>query len=91
MPLPANLVLGLGLDEGSGTRLSDRSGSGNTGTISGATWTTQGKFGSALSFDGVNDWVTVADANSLDLTTAMTLEAWVYPDGAAAAGRGGTC
>ena len=79
VPLPANLVLGLGLDEGSGTLLSDRSGSGNTGTISGATWTAQGKFGSALSFDGVNDWVTVADANSLDLTTAMTLEAWVYP------------
>jgi hypothetical protein len=32
-----------------------------------------------LSFDGANDWVTVADANDLDFTTAMTLEAWVYP------------
>ena len=30
-------------------------------------------------FDGVNDWVTVADAASLDLTTGMTLEAWVKP------------
>jgi hypothetical protein len=49
------------------------------GTISGATWNTQGKFGNALSFDGVNDWVTVADANALDLTTGMTLEAWVFP------------
>ena len=47
--------------------------------MSGATWTSQGKFGGALSFDGVNDWVTVADANALDLTTGMTLEAWVYP------------
>ena len=27
----------------------------------------------------MNDWVTVADANALDLTTAMTLEAWVFP------------
>jgi hypothetical protein len=36
-------------------------------------------FGNALSFDGVNDWVTVADANALDFTTAMTLEAWVFP------------
>ena len=53
-------------------------GSGNTGTISGATWTA-GRFGQALSFDGVNDLVTVNDANSLDLTTGMTLEAWVYP------------
>jgi hypothetical protein len=32
-----------------------------------------------LTFDGVNDWVTVADSNSLDLTGAMTLEAWVNP------------
>jgi hypothetical protein len=71
--------MGLGLDEGSGTQAADRSGNGNVGTISGATWTTQGKHGSALTFDGVNDWVTVADANALDLTTGMTLEAWVYP------------
>ena len=40
---------------------------------------TTGRFGSALSFDGVNDLVNVADANSLDLTTGMTLEAWVNP------------
>jgi hypothetical protein len=39
----------------------------------------QGKFGSALLFDGVNDWVTVAHAPALNLTTGMTLEAWVYP------------
>ena len=38
-----------------------------------------GKNGGALSFDGVNDWVTVADTAALDLTTAMTLEAWVQP------------
>ena len=38
-----------------------------------------GKYGGALSFDGVNDSVTVADAASLDLTTGMTLEAWVRP------------
>ena len=27
----------------------------------------------------MNDWVTVADAASLDLSNRMTLEAWVYP------------
>jgi Concanavalin A-like lectin/glucanases superfamily len=32
-----------------------------------------------LSFDGVNDWVTVADDPSLDLSGALTLEAWVRP------------
>ena len=37
-----------------------------------------GKFGAALSFDG-GDVVNVPDSSSLDLTTAMTLEAWVRP------------
>ena len=69
----------VGLRRRLGTTAADSSGSGNAGTISGPTWTTAGKFGNALTFDGVNDMVTVADANSLDLTTGMTLEAWVRP------------
>ncbi len=73
------LVAAYSFNEGTGTTLVDRSGRGHTGTISGATWSTQGRFGSALSFDGVNDWVTVSDTVALDLTTGMTLEAWVQP------------
>jgi PKD repeat protein len=73
------LVGAYNFEEASGTTVVDASGKGNTGTISGATRTTQGRFGKALSFDGVNDWVTINDAASLDLTTGMTLEAWVYP------------
>ncbi len=49
------------------------------GAISGATWDANGRFGSALSFSGSNDVVTIPDALSLDLTAGMTLEAWVYP------------
>ena len=56
-----------------------RRGGGTSGSVSGAVWSAAGRFGSALSFDGVNDWVTVADASSLDLSTGMTLEAWVRP------------
>ena len=63
----------------SGTTAADQSGNGNTARSAAATWTTAGKYGNALTFDGVNDLVTVADANSLDLTTGMTLEAWVRP------------
>src|SRR6185295_1079039 len=59
----------------------DFSGNGNTGTISGATWTT-GKFGSALSFNGTNARVFVNSATSLNLSSAMTLEAWVQPTAA---------
>ena len=73
------LVAAYSFDEGTGATLVDRSGRGHHGTIAGATWTTQGRFGSALAFDGVNDWVTVADTSALDLTTGMTLEAWVQP------------
>ena len=33
----------------------------------------------SLDFDGINDFVEIADANELDVTTAFTMEAWVYP------------
>ena len=58
------------------------SGSGNNGTVSGATRSATGRYGGALSFDGVNDSVSVPDAASLDLTNNMTLSAWVRPTGA---------
>ncbi|HJU47413.1 MAG TPA: LamG-like jellyroll fold domain-containing protein, partial [Gaiellaceae bacterium] len=76
---PAGLVAQYGFDEGVGTTVADSSGSGNNGILSGPTWAATGKYGKALTFDGVNDLVNVADANSLDLTTGMTLEAWVRP------------
>jgi hypothetical protein len=75
----ASLVAAYNFNEGSGTIVTDASGDNNTGTISGATWTTAGKFGSALVFNGTNAKVTIPDAPSLRLTTAMTLEAWVFP------------
>lgn len=79
---PPDLVAAFGFDENTGTTVGDLSGQANNGTISGATWTTQGKFGNALTFDGVNDWITVNSAASLDLSTGSTIEAWVYPTAA---------
>ena len=73
------LVAAYSFDAGTGTTLADSSGLANTGTISGATWAA-GKNGGALTFDGVNDSVTVPDTASLDLSTGMTIEAWVRPD-----------
>jgi N,N-dimethylformamidase beta subunit-like, C-terminal/Concanavalin A-like lectin/glucanases superfamily/Galactose oxidase-like, Early set domain/Bacterial Ig domain/Glyoxal oxidase N-terminus len=73
------LVATYSFDAGTGTTLADTSGKGNSGTITNATWTTAGKYGSALSFNGTNALVTIPDANSLDLAGALTLEAWVYP------------
>jgi hypothetical protein len=77
-PPATGLVGAWGFDEPSGATAADASGRGNAGTISGAA-RTAGRFGGGLSFDGVNDLVTVADAPSLDLTRAMTLEGWVRP------------
>ena len=65
-------------DEGPGTTAYDSSGYGNNGTINGANAVT-GIVGYALSFDGVNDYVRVSDSSSLDITDAITLEAWIYP------------
>ena len=77
---PANgLVAAYSFDEGSGVSVGDASGKGNGGSIGSATWTSQARFGSALYFNGSNARVTVPDSNSLDLTTGMTLEAWVHP------------
>ena len=76
---PSGLVAAFGFDEGSGTSVTDGSGNGNNGTISNTTWAAAGKFGKALQFNGTSALVTVPDAASLHLTTAMTLEAWVNP------------
>ena len=85
-PVPG-LVAAYGFDEGAGTTVADASGLGNAGTIAGASWTTQGRFGGGLAFDGVNDSISVPDAPSLDLTTGMTLEAWAFPTTLAARWR----
>ncbi len=75
----SGLVAAYGFEEGTGTTTADRSGNGLTGTLQSAAWTTQGRFGNALSFNGTSSAVSVGDAAPLDLTTGMTLMAWVYP------------
>src|SRR5256886_17632675 len=60
----------------------DASGNGNNGLVAWATWTTAGRYGSALTFNGTNALVLVPNAASLRLTAGMTLEAWLYPTAA---------
>ena len=78
----SGLVLALGFNEAPGaTTATDSSGRNNNATTGGATFVASGRTGggNALSFDGVNDMATVADSNSLDLSSTFTLEAWVRP------------
>ena len=83
-PPPPNsgLVGAWGFSEGSGGTTADASGNGNTGTITGASWTAQGRYGNALSFNGTNSVVRVPSSASLNLTTGMTLSAWIRPTAA---------
>ncbi|MDO8424339.1 MAG: LamG domain-containing protein, partial [bacterium] len=79
-------------DEGSGSTSYDSSGNSNTGTLTNMNVTTatsswsQGKYGTALNFDGVNDYVTVPNSSSTDLSGAITISAWINPSGWGAGG-----
>jgi hypothetical protein len=76
---PSGLVAAYNFNEGSGTTVADSSGNNNAGTISDATWTSAGKFGSALAFNGTNARVSISASPSLNVTTGITLEAWIMP------------
>jgi len=69
------MLLRLDLNEGAGATAYDSSGNANHCAISGASWVA-GRFGSALSFDGVNDTIT-CPANLA--VNDFTIEAWVKP------------
>jgi len=77
-PAVAGLIAAHGFEEGSGTSAADSSGNNHTGTlVNGPTWTT-GVYGSAVSFDGVDDYVLIANPGSFDFGTAdFTMMAWV--------------
>jgi fibronectin type 3 domain-containing protein len=78
-PTPPGLVGAWGFGEGSGPTTADASGNGNLGTLTGASWSTQGRYGNALSFNGTNSVVRVASSQSLNLVTGMTLSGWIRP------------
>jgi hypothetical protein len=69
------LVLSFHFNEGSGTVAYDSSGNGNNGNlVNGPTWV-DGKFGKALSFDGVDDYVDTPTPNPG--SGAFTVCAWI--------------
>src|SRR5712692_9645595 len=75
----AGLRAAYSFNEGSGSTVGDASGNNNTGTLNGASWTTQGHTSNALVFG--NGYVSLGNPSSLQLTGSLTLEAWVYPTG----------
>jgi hypothetical protein len=51
----------------------------NSGTLVNGVAFAPGKVGQAFSFDGTSSYIRVPDNPSLHFTTAMTIEAWIYP------------
>ena len=88
-------VLELKMDEMTGTTIYDTSGNGNDGTLGGGTpsyepaWSGLGKYGSALDFDGNDDYVDFGSPSTLDdiqtTGTGLTFDMWIkleaYPTG----------
>ncbi len=56
-------------EDATGTKATDFSGNGNTGTLTNGPAWIAGKVGKAVSFDGSNDYVTVPNSSSLALGT----------------------
>ena len=73
------LVGAWSFDEASGNTFADVSGARNNGTAANITRTT-GKNGGALSFNGSTArWSPLRTPLPLDLSSALTMEAWVKP------------
>jgi hypothetical protein len=77
-PAPSTgLVAAFSFDASSGTSVTDASGNGHTGTlVNGPVWTA-GRYGNAVSFDGVNDYVNVANPGTMNFGTSdFSFTAW---------------
>jgi hypothetical protein len=72
-----SLVVYLMFDEGQGGIVADASSYHNDGVIKGNPKWVAGQFGTALDLDGIGDTVEIAHADSLNITTAVTMEMWV--------------
>ena len=69
------------MDEATGTVIYDTSGNGNTSSaFSGNVAWTEGRYGTGLVFDGIDDVVRVAEGTSIDLgatTDSYTVSGWI--------------
>ena len=82
MSMASSLVGYWKFNEGEGTIAYDASGNGNDGTLlNGVTWV-DGIEGKAVSFDGIDDYIYIPDAPSLNVSgEELTFAAWIYSPG----------
>ena len=79
---PSGLIASWTFDEDGGTTLHDVTGHGHDGTITGGTWIA-GHSGSALSFNGTSNFVSVPASNAFDKPSgaSFSITAWVMRNG----------
>ncbi|MDQ1327696.1 MAG: hypothetical protein QG641_979 [Candidatus Poribacteria bacterium] len=73
------LVVYFSFDEGKGNVVSDRSGTGNSGSLKGGAKWAAGQYGGGVTFDGKDGVVEVENSDSLQFTDGLTLAAWIKP------------
>ena len=73
------LIAAYSFEDSDSSAVMDSSGNANHGTNSGAIHTTTGQFGSAMSFDGINDMIKL---NTMDIVggSGLTISAWMKAD-----------
>lgn len=78
--LPASLVAAYSFDSVVSNTVTDATGKGHTGNlVNSPVFTSSGKNNGAIQFGQPNARIAINDTADLDLTTGMTLEAWVKP------------
>jgi hypothetical protein len=82
---PKTVVGMWSFDEGRDDVAADSSANENDGTLQNGPEWTEGKFGEAIQFDGVDDYVDMGNADHLSITGDFTFSMWVdiseYPTG----------
>jgi hypothetical protein len=77
----ASLIAYWAMDETSGSIAHDTGAlpANDAATVASPTWV-PGRIGNALQFNGTTQYATTPDSNDLDITTAITIAAWVKPE-----------
>jgi len=58
--------------------IKDSTSNNNVGTDNGSpTFNTTGRIDSAISFDGIDDYINMSNSGSLQFTSSLTIEAWI--------------
>ncbi len=76
--ITTGLVAAYGFDEGAGTTAADASGNSRTATLKNCNWTTSGKYGRALSFNGNNSFLNASSNGLPNTDTPKTIAYWAY-------------